>query len=90
MGGYWRCISKEKKIYVTKSKKKDMLELYWLYLNIKIWFIFFSDPEVCFRVPLDYHAGLVVQSDKSERILELLNNYVDQLSHWLYSSGATG
>jgi hypothetical protein len=39
----------------------------------------FSDPEVCFRVPLDYHAGLVVQSDKSERILELLNNYVDRL-----------
>jgi hypothetical protein len=38
-----------------------------------------SDPEVCFRVPLDYHAGLVVQSDKSERILELLNNYVDRL-----------
>jgi hypothetical protein len=30
-------------------------------------------------VPLDYHAGLVVQSDKSERILELLNNYVDRL-----------
>jgi hypothetical protein len=22
-----------------------MLELYWLYLNIKIWFIFFSDPK---------------------------------------------
>jgi hypothetical protein len=37
-----------------------------------------SDPEVCFRVLLDYHAGLVVQSDKSERILELLNN-VDRL-----------
>jgi hypothetical protein len=35
--------------------------------------------QVCFRVPLDYHAGLVVQSDKSERILELLNNYVDRL-----------
>jgi hypothetical protein len=30
-------------------------------------------------VPLDYHAGLVVQSDKDERILELLNNYVDRL-----------
>lgn len=39
----------------------------------------FSDPEVCFRVPLDYHAGLVVQSDKSERVLELLNDYVDRL-----------
>lgn len=39
----------------------------------------FSDPEVCFKVPLDYHAGLIVQSNKSERVLELLNNYVDRL-----------
>lgn len=39
----------------------------------------FSDPEVCFRVPLDYHAGLIVKSDKNERILELLNNYADRL-----------
>ncbi|MBA0883829.1 ATP-grasp domain-containing protein [Flavobacterium undicola] len=39
----------------------------------------FSDPEVCFRVPLDYHAGLIVKSDKNERILELLNQYVDRL-----------
>ena len=39
----------------------------------------FSDPEVCFRVPLDYHVGLIVKSDKSERVLELLNNYVDRL-----------
>lgn len=39
----------------------------------------FSDPEVCFRVPLDYHAGLIVKSDKNERVLELLNNYVDRL-----------
>lgn len=39
----------------------------------------FSDPEVCFRVPLDYHAGLIVKSNKNERILELLNHYVDRL-----------
>lgn len=39
----------------------------------------FSDPEVCFRVPLDYHAGLIVKSEKSERILELLNDYTDRL-----------
>lgn len=39
----------------------------------------FSDPEVCYRVPLDYHAGLIVKSDKNERVLELLNNYVDPL-----------
>lgn len=39
----------------------------------------FSDPEVCFRVPLDYHAGLIIKSEKSERILELLNDYTDRL-----------
>ena len=39
----------------------------------------FSDSEICFRVPLDYHAGLIVKSDKNERVLELLNNYVDRL-----------
>lgn len=38
----------------------------------------FSDPEVCFRVPLDYHAGLIVKSDKQERVLELLNTYADR------------
>ncbi|RKT00712.1 acetyl-CoA carboxylase biotin carboxylase subunit family protein [Flavobacterium sp. 123] len=38
----------------------------------------FSDPEVCFRVPLDYHAGLIVKSDKQERVLELLNTYTDR------------
>jgi hypothetical protein len=39
----------------------------------------FSDPEVCFRVPLDYHAGLIVKSDKNEQVLELLNDYSDRL-----------
>jgi len=39
----------------------------------------FSDPEVCFRVPLDYHAGLIVKSDSNERVLELLDTYADRL-----------
>ena len=38
----------------------------------------FSDKEICFRVPLDYHAGLIVKSDKHERVLELLDNYADR------------
>ncbi|MBC7846142.1 MAG: ATP-grasp domain-containing protein [Flavobacterium sp.] len=41
----------------------------------------FSDPEVCFRVPLDYHAGLIVKSDSSERVLELLDDYTNRLSN---------
>ena len=40
----------------------------------------FSDPEVCFRVPLDYHAGLIVKSDSSERVLELLDYYANRLT----------
>ena len=39
----------------------------------------FSDAEVCFRVPLDYHAGLIVKSVSSERVLELLDNYAERL-----------
>ena len=39
----------------------------------------FTDPEVCFRVPLEYHAGLIIKSEREERIQELLNNYVDRL-----------
>lgn len=39
----------------------------------------FSDEEVCFTVPLNYHAGLIVKSDKSERILELLDSYAERL-----------
>lgn len=39
----------------------------------------FDDSEVCFRVPLEYHAGLIVNSDKHEKVLELLDNYADRL-----------
>jgi len=39
----------------------------------------FSDDEVCFRVPLEYHAGLIVNSDKQEKVLELLDSYADRL-----------
>jgi hypothetical protein len=39
----------------------------------------FNDSEVCFRVPLEYHAGLIVKSDKHERIRELLDDYAERL-----------
>ncbi|MFY7743051.1 MAG: ATP-grasp domain-containing protein [Flavobacterium sp.] len=39
----------------------------------------FNDSEVCFRVPLEYHAGLIVKSDKHERVRELLDDYADRL-----------
>jgi hypothetical protein len=39
----------------------------------------FNDNEVCFRVPLDYHAGLIVKSDDHARVRELLDDYAERL-----------
>jgi hypothetical protein len=39
----------------------------------------FSDSEICFKVPLEYHAGLIVKSENRERVLELLNDYANRL-----------
>ena len=40
----------------------------------------FDDPEVCFRVPLEYHAGLIVKSPKPERVLDLLDRYAERFA----------
>lgn len=39
----------------------------------------FNDSEVCFRVSLEYHAGLIVKSEKHERVRELLDHYAERL-----------
>ncbi len=39
----------------------------------------FNDPEICFRVPLAYHAGMIVKATKSERVLTLLDAYATRL-----------
>lgn len=39
----------------------------------------FNDAEICFRVPLDYHAGLIVHSEKHDRVRELLDVYAERL-----------
>jgi hypothetical protein len=41
----------------------------------------FNDTEVCFRVPLNYHAGLIVKSDNHARVRELLDDYAERLIH---------
>ena len=41
----------------------------------------FSDPEVCFKVPLEYHAGLILKSDNQQRVLELLEDYGNRLAN---------
>jgi biotin carboxylase len=39
----------------------------------------FSDPEVCFTVPLAYHAGLIVKSKSQAKIRSLLEQYAEKL-----------
>lgn len=47
---------------------------------------FFDDPEVCFRVPLDYHAGLIVKSPKQDRVMQLLDDYAERFATDLSTS----
>ena len=39
----------------------------------------FNDAEICFRVPLEYHAGLIVKSEEHSRVRELLDDYATRL-----------
>lgn len=40
----------------------------------------FDDPEVYFRVPLEYHAGLIVKSKDQDRVMELLDSYAERIA----------
>ncbi|MEB2785867.1 ATP-grasp domain-containing protein [Algoriphagus persicinus] len=40
----------------------------------------FDDPEVYFRVPLEYHAGLIVKSKNQDRVMQLLDNYAERIA----------
>jgi hypothetical protein len=40
----------------------------------------FNDQEVYFRVPLEYHAGLIVKSKHQEREMELLDDYGERMA----------
>ena len=40
----------------------------------------FNDPEIYFRVPLDYHAGLIVKSCEFKRVKQLLDEYTERLA----------
>lgn len=48
----------------------------------------FNDPEVHYRILLDYHAGLIVKSKKKEKVLELLESYTTQLTNDFSTSAA--
>lgn len=40
----------------------------------------FNDPEIYFRVPLQYHAGMIVKSKDHKRVKELLDEYTERLA----------
>lgn len=41
----------------------------------------FNNPEVCFKVPLKYHAGLIVKSENRLKVMELLDDYATRLTN---------
>ena len=48
----------------------------------------FDDPEVYFRVPLEYHAGLIVRSKNQQKIMDLLDNYAERFANEFSTSAA--
>ncbi|WP_418262918.1 ATP-grasp domain-containing protein [Flavobacterium faecale] len=47
----------------------------------------FSDPEICFIVPLEFHVGLIVKSQSHNRIRELLDDYTERLANGFSAIG---
>ena len=46
----------------------------------------FNDPEVVWRINKAHHVGMIVQSDSSERIMELLDNYAERVAKDFHAS----
>jgi len=42
---------------------------------------YFEGPELYWKVPLDYHVGLVLQSPQRARVRELLDQYADKIAN---------
>jgi biotin carboxylase len=41
----------------------------------------YNDPEIVWRMNMPQHAGLIIQSDKPERVIELLESYAQRFYH---------
>jgi biotin carboxylase len=48
--------------------------------------ISYSDPEIVYRVPKHHHAGFVLRSPRSERIVELLSSYAPRFRDDFYAT----
>jgi hypothetical protein len=46
----------------------------------------FNDPEIVWRIQKDYHVGMIVASDRRERVIELLDHYVPRIYQDFHAS----
>lgn len=46
----------------------------------------FADSEVWWRMHKEYHIGMIVQSDKQNRVFELLDNYANRIAHEFHAA----
>lgn len=46
----------------------------------------FNDPEIVWRISKEYHIGLIVQSPKRERVLQLLDDYARRVQQDYHAS----
>jgi hypothetical protein len=46
----------------------------------------FNDQEIAWRLRKDHHIGMIVTSDKRERVLELLDHYANRIHHEFHAS----
>ncbi|MCB0579872.1 MAG: ATPase [Phaeodactylibacter sp.] len=46
----------------------------------------FNDPEIAWRLNKDYHIGLILRSEKRERVLELLDQYAERIHRDFHAS----
>ncbi len=46
----------------------------------------FTDPEICWKMHKDHHIGMIVKSDKRERVLTLLDKYTEQVFQNFHAS----
>ena len=48
----------------------------------------FTDSEIVWRMNKAWHIGLIVVSDSSDRVLELLDNYTHRIGNEFHASAA--
>ena len=46
----------------------------------------FTDPEIVWRMNKKWHIGLIVVSDSSERVLQLLDQYTQHIANEFHAS----